>query len=160
VFFPAVLAALTDPDDNVKRNGAFCSGVCCENLGESIVGDYPALLQAISPLFSVDPTQGDSSAACMDNAVAALSRMIMTCPNHVPLSQVLPALLKALPLKNDMTENETVYTCLLGLLQMNQPDVMQHKPELVRIFTEAASDTSKVADEIQEKLRLAAQSLN
>lgn len=160
VFFPAILAGLADPDDNVKRNAAFCSGVCCESLGEAVVGEYPTLLQAISPLFSIDPSRGESSAACVDNAVASVSRMIMASPNHVPLGQVLPVFLKALPLKTDMTENETVYTCLLGLLQMNQPDLLSNASELKRILIEATSDSSKVADEIQEKLRLAAQSMN
>lgn len=160
VFSPAILAGLADPDDNVKRNAAFCCGVCCESLGDAIVGDYPGMLQGISPLFVVDQTQGESSAACIDNAAAAVSRMIMASPNHVPLAQVLPVLLKSLPLKTDMTENETVYTCLLGLLQMNQPDLMANSADLKRILTEATSETSKVADEIQEKLRLAALSMN
>jgi hypothetical protein len=160
VFYPAILTGFADPDDNVKRNAAFCCGVCCESLGESIVGEYPAILQALSPLFVVDPTVGDSSAACIDNAAAAVSRMVMASPNHVPLGQVLPVLLKALPLKTDMTENETVYTCLLGLLQMNQPDLMANSVELKRILVEATLDTSKVADEIKEKLRLAAQSMS
>jgi hypothetical protein len=53
-----------------------------------------------------------------------------------------------------------VYTCLLGLLQMNQPDLLNNTPELKRVLIEATSDTSKVGDEIQEKLRLAAQSMN
>eukprot|EP00957_Ditylum_brightwellii_P189287 14407623-Ditylum_brightwellii.AAC.1 len=87
VFFPAILAGLADADDNVKRNAAFCTGVCCEGLGENIASDYPQLLQAISPLFSVDPTAGDSSAACIDNAAAGVSRMIMASPGNVPMPQ-------------------------------------------------------------------------
>ena len=160
VFYPAILAGLADPDDNVKRNAAFCSGVCCEGLGDAIVGEYPTILQSISPLFTVDPTQGDSSSACVDNAAASVSRMIMTSPNFVPLGQVIPVLLKALPLRTDMTENITVYTCLLGLLQMNQPDLLENKTDLKRVLIEATSATSKVAEEIQEKLRLAALSMN
>mmetsp|Transcript_3516 Transcript_3516/g.5285 ORF Transcript_3516/g.5285 Transcript_3516/m.5285 type:complete len:1075 (+) Transcript_3516:184-3408(+) len=160
VFFPAILAGLADADDNVKRNAAFCTGVCCEGLGENIASDYPQLLQAISPLFSVDPTAGDSSAACIDNAAAGVSRMIMASPGNVPMPQVLPVLLKALPLKNDMTENETVYKCLLGLLQMNQPDAIANKAEFRRIFAEAIAEGSKVDDETKEKLKLALPALN
>lgn len=159
VFFPAILAGLADPDDNVKRNAAFCAGVCCESLGDVITTDYPQILQSISPLFIVDASQGDSSSACVDNAAAAVSRMIMASPDNVPFPQVLPTLLSALPLKTDMTENETVYTCLLGLLQMNHPDLLSQKEELRRILMEATSESSKVADEIQEKLRSAAQSM-
>jgi hypothetical protein len=158
-FYPTVLSGLADEDSNVKRNAAFCSGVCCEVLGDSVASDYLPLLQALSPLFHVDPNQGDSAAACVDNAAAAVCRMISACPNNVPIPQVLPVVLKVLPLKNDVTENDTVYKCLLGLLQMNHPDVISQKHELSRVFAEAAADGSDVDDEIKEKLKMALTSL-
>ena len=160
VFYPASIAGLGDSDDSVKRNAAFCIGVSCEGLGESITSQYGTLLNALSPLFGVDINEGDTAAACVDNASAAVARMITTSPSHVPMAQVLPALLKALPLKNDMTENETVYNCLFGLLQHKQPDLLANKAELQRVFAEAASDESKADVELKEKLKLALQSLN
>ena len=161
VFYPAIISGLDDSDDSTKRNAAFCAGVSCEGLGESVTSQYGSILQALSPIFSgVDVTQGDTAAACVDNACAAVARMIMTSPGHVPLAQVLPVLLKALPLKNDMTENETVYNCLMGLLQMNQSDLLANKHELSRVFAEAASENSKVDDELKEKLKLALQSVH
>jgi len=152
VFLPAILAGLADEDDNVKRNAAFAAGVCCEGLGDRITSYYPQLLLAISPLFQVDAAKGDYSAACIDNAAAAVCRMIMTSPGHVPLSQVLPVILRSLPLKNDMTENETVYTCLLTLLKMNQPDALANKAELRRVVQEACADASKVDDGLKSEL--------
>lgn len=160
VFYPAAIAGLADSDDSVKRNAAFCIGVGCEGLGEPVTSQYSAMLQALSPLFGVDITEGDTAAACVDNACAAIARMIKTSPSHVPLAQVIPVMLKALPLKNDMTENETVYNCLFGLLQQNQADLVANKLELSRVFAEAASEASKVDDELKEKLKLALQSLN
>jgi hypothetical protein len=159
IYFPAILAGLGDPVDDVKRNGAFCAGVCCESLGEKIGDKYPQLLQAVSPLFTIDPSSGESSAAAVDNAAAAVSRMIMACPNHVPMAQVLPVLLKALPLKSDMTENETIYKCLFGLQQMNQPDLVANKDEVRRVFTAATSDESTVDEEVQSQIMLALQAL-
>lgn len=160
VFYPAAIAGLSDSDDSVKRNAAFCIGVSCEGLGEAVAPQYGAMLQAMSPLFSVDVSEGDTAAACIDNACAAIARMIKTSPANVPMSQVLPVVLKALPLKNDMTENETVYSCLFGLLQQNNADLLANKLELQRVFGEAASEASKVDDELKEKLKLALQSLN
>jgi hypothetical protein len=155
VFLPAIMAGLGDSSEDVKRNAAFCAGVCCEHLREKVVDAYPQILSGLEPIFGLDPTAGDSSAACVDNAAACVARMIMACPNNIPMSQVLPALLKLLPLKTDMTENETVYTCLLGLLQMNHPDAVAQKAELKRVFTDALSSDSKVDDETQEKLKQA-----
>eukprot|EP00548_Thalassiothrix_antarctica_P007158 CAMPEP_0194130202 /NCGR_PEP_ID=MMETSP0152-20130528/1294_1 /TAXON_ID=1049557 /ORGANISM="Thalassiothrix antarctica, Strain L6-D1" /LENGTH=1074 /DNA_ID=CAMNT_0038824635 /DNA_START=111 /DNA_END=3335 /DNA_ORIENTATION=+ len=156
---PAILQGLADPDDNVRRNAAFGCGVCCEKLGDKVVQDYPTLLQALSPLFSIKATNTESTAACRDNGVAAVSRMIMASTQNVPLAQVLAPLLQALPLQTDMTENETVYTCLLGLLQMNQPDLLSQSVELKRVFLEATADNSRVANEIKEKLKLASESM-
>ena len=160
IFLPAILAGLSDGDLSVKRNAAFCAGVSCEALGEFVVSDYAQILQAISPLFNIDSSKGDPSAACIDNAAAGVSRMIMASPTNVPMSQVLPVVLKALPLKNDMTENETIYKCLLGLLQMNNADAIAQKAEIRRIFTEALAAGSQVDDETKEKLKLAAPALS
>ncbi|KAL7465987.1 hypothetical protein ACHAXS_006283 [Conticribra weissflogii] len=160
VFFPASIAGLGDSDYSVKRNAAFCIGVSCEGLKERITSQYSVILTALSPLFSMDASQSDTTAACIDNAGAAVARMIMTSPANVPMAQVLPVLLRSLPLKNDMTENETVYNCLMGLLQMQQPDLLANKQELARVFTEAVSEESKVDDELKEKLKLALQSLS
>lgn len=155
VFLPLTLAGLGDQSLDVKRNAAFCAGVCCENLRERVVGEYPQLLQALEPLFGVDPSGGDSAEACLDNTAACLARMIMASPGNMPMPQVLPPVLKLLPLKTDMTENETVYTCLLGLVQVGHPDAVTQKTELKRIFTEATAPGSKVDNEIQEKLKQA-----
>ena len=160
VFLPATLAGLNDPDENVKRNAAFCAGVCCEHLGERVAGDYAQILQAISPMFSVDLStapigSADSLAACVDNAAAAVCRMIMAAPNSVPMAQVLPAMLSVLPLKTDMTENETVYKCVLGLLQMNHPEIVGRKAEVKRVFMAAIAEDSKADDEIKAQLQAA-----
>eukprot|EP00535_Pseudo-nitzschia_heimii_P006126 CAMPEP_0197184934 /NCGR_PEP_ID=MMETSP1423-20130617/10893_1 /TAXON_ID=476441 /ORGANISM="Pseudo-nitzschia heimii, Strain UNC1101" /LENGTH=1071 /DNA_ID=CAMNT_0042635885 /DNA_START=109 /DNA_END=3324 /DNA_ORIENTATION=- len=156
VFLPATLAGLGDPSEEVKRNAAFCAGICCEVLKENVARDYPKILQGLEPLFGMDASTGDSVAACVDNAAACVARMIMAQPSSVPMPQVLPAFLRLLPLKTDMTENETIYNCLLGLIQMGHPDVMAQKAELQRIFSSAVSPGSKVDQEIQNKLTQAA----
>jgi len=160
VFLPVLLASLGDEDDNVKRNAAFCAGICAENLRERIAGDYQNILQQIGLIFSMHVEHSDATAACIDNAAAAVARMIMASPTHVPMSQVLPVMLKALPLKTDMSENETIYKCLLGLLQMKHPDMMANAGEVSRIFTEACREGSSVENDIQNQLRAALQTLN
>ena len=76
------------------------------------------------------------------------------------MGQVLPVILKAMPLKSDMTENETVWNCLLGLYQMQNADLLANKVEFGRVLAEASSEESKVDDDLKEKLKLALQSLN
>ena len=159
VFLPAVLAGLADEDHNVNRNAAFCAGVCCEGLGASIATDYSQILQLVGQLFSIDLSIADTSAAAVDNAAACVCRMIMAVPTSVPIQQVLPVLLKSLPLKNDMTENNTVYTCLLNLLQMNNSDALAHKDEMKKIFEVAIGHDSNVEDDMKQKLGIAMQQM-
>lgn len=133
--------------------------VSVEVLKERITGDYQQILQGLEPLFGMDSSTGESTAACVDNAAACVARMIMAQPASIPMSQVLPPFLRLLPLKTDMTENETVYNCLLGLIQMNHPEALAQKAELRRIFNAATSSESKVDDEVKKKLRLASPAL-
>ena len=58
-----------------------------------------------------------------------------------------------------MTENETIYNCLLGLIQMGHPEALAQKAELQRIFTAAIAAGSNVDEEIQSKLKAAAPAL-
>jgi hypothetical protein len=153
-FLPNILQSLVDEDDNVKRNAAFCVGMACENLKEFVADDYPALLQSLGPIFALDISSGsESTLACVDNSAAAIARMIMAQPNRVPLAEVLPAFLRVLPLKVDMTENETIYKCAIGIMQ--HPEALKYKGEFIRIFQEATSPTSKVDDEIKQMIQQA-----
>jgi len=58
-----------------------------------------------------------------------------------------------------MTENETIYKCIIGLLNMNQPDVLAKKDDIRRIFTQAIAEGSKVDEEVQNELKQVLQSL-
>ncbi|GMH91126.1 hypothetical protein TL16_g11966, partial [Triparma laevis f. inornata] len=115
VFMPLIFQGLNDEEFAVKRNAAFTLGVCAEALKDQISTQYPALLQALSPLFTIDVNESDGAAACKDNAAAAIARMSLACPAAMPFGQVLPIFLQALPLKSDWSENETVYGCLTKL---------------------------------------------
>lgn len=160
IFLPAIDAGLADEGINVKRNAAYCAGVCCECLGESIAIYYPKLLQALHPLFFLDDTKSDSSGA-KDNAAAAVARMIIASPNSVPLLHVLGPFLKALPLKSDTSENEVVYNCLMGLIAMKRPELQNHYLEIRRILSEVINtEDNDINDDLRDKLRLVMSSLS
>lgn len=91
--------------------------------GEAVVPYYLEILQALHPLFSL--TSKGTEGGVVDNAAAAVARMIMAAPGAVPMDQVLPVLLSALPLKSDRSENEAVYTCLLGLIHLRHQEALR-----------------------------------
>ncbi|CAN6465263.1 unnamed protein product [Victoria cruziana] len=141
-FMPLVLKELESTDATNRRNAAFCVGELCKNGGEPSLKHYNDILRGLYPMF------GDSEVdAVRDNAAGAVARMIMTQPQLIPLNQVLPVLLKALPLKDDLEESMPVYGCLSGLIVSNNPEIRPSIPEVLRVFGQivmSLEETSEV----------------
>jgi len=141
--------ALADGNYSLRRNAAYCVGVFCENTGGGAAGAYPELLQALSPLFQEVP---NTDGAAADNAAAAVCRMVSSAPGAVPLEQVLPAVLGALPLKADMSENRTVYKCLAGLLSERRPPALAALAQILGVYAHGLA-SAKVDEETKGELR-------
>jgi len=85
---PVVKRALADSCNEVQRNAAFALGVLAEVHGADTGPHVIDLLHSLHPLFT--RSENDENGATMDNAAAAVARIIMAAPQGVPLSQVLP----------------------------------------------------------------------
>jgi len=125
---PLMVQGIKDPSPSIRRNSAFGVGVAAMASPELVSPMYGELLQGLIPLFSVDPVL---EAPVIDNAAAAVSRMIMAAMDQVPMESVLPIFMGALPLKNDMNENEPVYQCIAGLFEMRHPVFLTHLPKAI-----------------------------
>lgn len=144
---PLVLKELASPDAMNRRNAAFCVGELCKNGGESALKYYGDILRGLYPLF------GDSEPddAVRDNAAGAVARMIMVNPQSIPLNQVLPVLLKVLPLKEDFEESMAVYNCISTLVLSSNPQILSLVPELVNLFAEVVvspEESSEVKSQV------------
>jgi hypothetical protein len=113
------IRVLTDSEDSVRSDAAFCVGALAQGCGELLVPMYPRMLTALHPLFTRQGVEPNA----VDNACGAVARMIMACPSAVPLQQVLPLFLSVLPLQSDFAENKTVYAALFGLVRQQNPVV-------------------------------------
>uniref|UniRef100_A0A8C8DHE1 Importin 4 n=1 Tax=Oryzias sinensis TaxID=183150 RepID=A0A8C8DHE1_9TELE len=118
---PVLVAGVKDSDAEVRNNSVFGLGCLAEAAGPIVVSDYPTMLSVFSNLLAKESDQ-----RVIDNLCAALCRMIMSNIDAVPLKQVVPALVKHLPLKEDMEENKTVFKCLV-MLYKHSPDMVQCK---------------------------------
>ena len=147
---PVVVAGLQDDSPGVRRNAAFCSGVMALASPETVAPHYLTLLQHLHPLFQMDPTL---HAAVIDNAAAAVARMMTASLASVPTAQVMPFFLGCLPLKDDMNENEAVYSCLAGLIEMKHPDAMApgNLPAVLHAVS-ASLAIEEVDDELKGRL--------
>ena len=106
-----LLHRLSDEDPETKSNAAYGVGLLQEKSKSEaeIIKAFPAILGKLEPLLQTQ------EARCKDNAAGCVARMIMSHEKHVPMAQVLPALLEILPLRSDFDENEPVYDMIVKL---------------------------------------------
>jgi len=158
IILPAAMSVcsinLDEKEYNVQRNAAYLIGLLCEHTSVARTQNhYANMLQALSPLFTLRMNGSDDNAevdALVDNAAAAVCRMITANAALVPLPNVLPTLLKCLPLREDMTEHKTVFQCLLHSLPLTNDE--SYKNELKRICAAFVNDADLVkssADDVE-----------
>lgn len=143
---PVLVAGVRDSDPEVRNNSVFALGALAQAAGPIVASDYPMMLSLFSNLLSKE-----SDLRVIDNLCAALCRMIMSHVEGVPLEQVFPALVACLPLKEDMEENKTIYSCLTFLYSHNPVLVVS---QLRPIISAAAHllGTKDVDNETQNSL--------
>ncbi|KAK9824669.1 hypothetical protein WJX72_012191 [[Myrmecia] bisecta] len=107
---PILVRELRCDDSSNQRNAAFCVGMLFQHAAPTVAAHYPQLLQALHPLFSEDADPG-----VRDNAAGAVGRLIIALGAQLPLEQILPVLLGALPLTADADEADAVYGALCTL---------------------------------------------
>ncbi|KAI0507530.1 hypothetical protein KFK09_013655 [Dendrobium nobile] len=131
---PLVLKELSSSEATNRRNAAFCLGEVCKSGGISALKYYGDILHGLYPLFGAS----EPDDAVRDNAAGAVARMIMVQPQSIPLDQVLPVFLRALPLKEDHEESMAVYSCICKLILSSNPQILPLVPEVVNVFAQVA----------------------
>jgi importin-4 len=108
-----LLHRLSDEDPDVKSNAAYGIGLLIFHSTNSAayLPSYNQILSKLEPLLSIEEST--------DNAAGCVSRMIMAHPERVPISEVIPALVKLLPLKKDFLENKPIYECIVSLCKFD-----------------------------------------
>jgi importin-4 len=114
-FLTVLLRRLTDEDFEVKANASYGIGLLCFHSK-----DDSAILPKLESIYEkVEPMLDDSSPPRVkDNAVGCVSRIIMRFPGKVPLDQVLPIVIKSLPLQEDFQENKPVFDMIVQLRKL------------------------------------------
>ncbi|KAF3761415.1 ARM repeat-containing protein [Cryphonectria parasitica EP155] len=151
-----LLKRLTDPDPEVKSNAAYATGQLIYNSTDTntYLPSYTDILSKLEPMLSID------HARLKDNATGCVCRMIISHPDRVPISDVLPVLVGLLPLKADFEENKPVYECLYKLYEANEPTVQSLTPKLIGVFEEVLSPPEdQLEDETRQVVQRIVQSL-
>ncbi|KAJ6809219.1 putative importin subunit beta-4 isoform X1 [Iris pallida] len=147
---PLVLKELASSEATNRRNAAFCAGELCRNGGAITLKYYGDILRALYPLFG----ESEPDYAVRDNAAGAVARMMMVQPQSIPLNQVLPVFLKALPLKEDYEESMAVYNCICNLILSANPQILPMVPDVVQVFAQVAVSPAE-SDEVKAQIGVA-----
>lgn len=144
-----LLKRMSDEDDQTKSNAAYAVGRLVENSsdGATLSKSYPTILSKLENLLSI------SNARCRDNAAGCVSRLILKNRAAVPLSDVLPALVNILPLKDDYQENEPVWKMIITLYHEHDTTVQGLTPKLAPIMLSVLGEPSEqLTDEVRLEL--------
>ncbi|KAJ3571829.1 hypothetical protein NP233_g3504 [Leucocoprinus birnbaumii] len=146
--------ALSDPEPEVLSNAAFATGLLVENSEKDLSPQYLHLLGALRPLFDVTPDSPPARLNAKDNAAGAVARLIMRNTTAIPLDQVLPTFISALPLKNDYLENRPVFRAIFHLFQNNGASLLPYLDQLLQVFAVVLdpNGADQVGDEIRGEL--------
>ncbi|KAI0453020.1 importin beta-4 [Xylaria acuta] len=143
---PPLLHRLSDEDQETKSNTAYAVGQLVYHSEDeaTYLLSFPQILRSLEPLLQIQAQR------LQDNAAGCLCRMILSNPNQVPISEVLPALVDLLPLKEDYEENKPVYQCLHKLYVAGNPTVQELTPRLVPVFEQVLSPPE---DQLEDETR-------
>ncbi|KAK2761577.1 hypothetical protein FQN54_001405 [Arachnomyces sp. PD_36] len=146
-FLKVLMHRLGDEDLQTKSNAAYAIGRLCEKTDNNqITGSYPAILSKLESCLHIQECR------LPDNSAGCLSRMIMKHPDHVPVADVLPELVKVLPLKTDFDENLPVYQMICQLYKAEDPTVQGLTQSLLPIFQAVLTgDEDQLDDEERRK---------
>ncbi|KAK4047505.1 hypothetical protein OIO90_006147 [Microbotryomycetes sp. JL221] len=128
--------ALADPEAEVQSNAAFATGSLLWHSQADLSGQYLNVLSALHPLF-VGELAGPSNENARDNACGAVARMILKRPDVLPMDQVAPVFLQALPLRRDFAESEMTFNAVFALFEANNSTALAQLDHLLPIFKNA-----------------------
>uniref|UniRef100_A0A6I8P8H9 Importin 4 n=2 Tax=Ornithorhynchus anatinus TaxID=9258 RepID=A0A6I8P8H9_ORNAN len=145
---PALLEAAREPDPEVRSNAVFGLGVLAEHGGPPAQACFGKILGSLSSLLA-----HERHGRVLDNICGALARLLLSGLPGKPPHQVLPTLLRSLPLREDMEEWSTVSRCLCFLYRDRPQQVVETAPELLRVCS-LVLGSDRLPQDSQAALRL------
>ncbi|KAL2633872.1 hypothetical protein R1flu_005351 [Riccia fluitans] len=139
-FLPFLLDACTDANPDVRQASVYGIGVCAEYGGASFKPVVGEALKRLNAVIS-QPTSGAAeNIMATDNAVSALGKICQFQRDRIDATQVVPAWLSCLPLRNDLVESKIVHEQLCAMVERSDVHLLgpnnQYLPKIVAVFVE------------------------
>lgn len=143
----ALACARETGSDDVRRNGIHACGMYVLKCPAATRPFVPHILTAIQGILATPRGGSASCEAAIDNAAAALARVMQVAPDAVPMQIAIPALAGILPLRDDFAEAGTILTVLLSALQNDAPPAVACAPQIVSACAHALQPEGSVPAE-------------
>ncbi|KAG8748057.1 hypothetical protein FRC10_009809 [Ceratobasidium sp. 414] len=152
--FTLISQGFSDEDAEVRSNAAFAMGVLVENSEVDMSGQYLAILTALRPYFDVAGGAPHSHFNAKDNATGCVARMLLKNAGSMPLDQVMPVFIGALPLKHDFLENRPVFRAIFHISKTSPDSLAPQIDHLLAVFAFVLDPDSSdmIGDEIRAEL--------
>jgi len=146
--------ALNDAEAEVQSNAAFAMGLLVECSELDLTSHYLHILSALQPLFNVTPDSPAARLNAKDNAAGAVSRLIYKNGSAIPVDQVMPVFINALPLTNDFLENTPVFRALFHMFRTDTTPLRPYTEKILYIFLHVLdrNNADQITDSIREEL--------
>ncbi|KAI8325113.1 ARM repeat-containing protein [Martensiomyces pterosporus] len=141
--FPIFMAGLQDPEPEVRSNAAYGVGVLIEAATIDASPYFNDVLKAVYPLIQLAGNQNNAN----DNAAGCVARLILENADAVPLGDVLPSWIAALPIKTDHLEDIPVYDAVCHLLKNKRAEVEPFLAALTPVLKQAMEDPNTLFTE-------------
>lgn len=152
VIFQRALNIAQSQDTNMRQNALYCMGamfmVCDQS---SNMQHSQSILNCIKIYMQCDRNGDRSLRLVRDNAVSALGKIIISEPQRLPVRDLLPLFLNALPLTADVTENQYVYDVVMRFV-LNERELIQPYIQQALELCAFAVDDKDVPGEITGRL--------
>jgi hypothetical protein len=145
------LRGLADADAEVQSNAAFLVGTLVSSSSTDLSGQYGQMLSALQPLFSIKEDKKETIRA-RDNACGAIARLILKNQAAIPVEQVLPPLIAALPLQQDFEPYTNLFEVFFRLASENNPTLVAHLDQITAVFAHVLAAQKSAKNEAAEPL--------
>ncbi|GLJ16157.1 hypothetical protein SUGI_0269600 [Cryptomeria japonica] len=150
-FLPFLLEACSDEDADVRQAAVYGIGVCAKHGGAKMKPLVEVSLSKLNDVISHPSAFLSDNRIATDNAISALGKICEYQRDFIDASQVVPAWLSCLPIKNDIIEAKVLHELFCSMVERSDPQLLgpgnQHLPKIISVFAEILCSGADLASE-------------
>ncbi|XP_010535931.1 PREDICTED: importin-5-like [Tarenaya hassleriana] len=150
-YLPFVLEACNDESPDVRQAAVYGLGVCAEFGGSVFKPLVGEALSRLNVVIQQPNARQSENAMVYDNAVSAMGKICQFHRECIDATQVIPAWLNCLPLRNDVIEAKIVHEQLCSMVERQDANLLgpnnQFLPKIIMVFAEVLTGKDLVTEQ-------------